>query len=538
MMRTLAGLSFAVFLSAAAFAQAPAASPTFDATDVHPHPKSNAVTQTTGGVIRGGRYDLRGATMLELVRTAYNLEPDFIAGGPSWLERDRFDIAAKAPQATSQENIRLMLQALLADRFKLVVHKDSRPIAGFGLTVSKGKHKLRETEGKGFGCQGKNQMPDSGVPTVIVECKNMTMEALAPFLKNAGQGSITGPVMDATGLKGAWDFELKFTPRQLLQRAGADGIDFLVAVEQQLGLKLEPQKVPQPVLVVDSVNIQPTANLPDIAALIPPSPVAEFDVAELKLSPPDAGTNIRLQPGGRIDAQGVTLKMLITVAWDINDDELIANLPKFADETKFSLVARASSAMSGTATQPQVDIDDLRMMVRALLKERFKLATHMEDRPVTAWTMTADKPKLQKADPANRTSFKEGPGPDGKDPRVGSTTLTRLVSFSNFTMAQLAEDLPRMANGYFRTPVLDATGLTGSYDFTLSFSPIGILNGQVGRGAGGNAAGGADPSANDPSGGLSVFDAINKQLGLKIEKVKRPLPVLVIDHVEEKPIDN
>ncbi len=175
-------------------------------------------------------------------------------------------------------------------------------------------------------------------------------------------------------------------------------------------------------------------------------------------------------------------------------------------------------------------------MVRALLKERFKLATHMEDRQVTAWTMTADKPRLQKADPANRTSFKEGPGPDGKDPRIAAPTLSRLVSFSNFTMAQLAEDLPRMANGYFRTPVLDATGLTGAYDFTLNFSPINILNGQ-GRGRG-DAPGAADPSANDPSGGLSVFDAINRQLGLKIEKVKRPLPVLVIDHVEEKPTDN
>jgi uncharacterized protein (TIGR03435 family) len=167
-----------------------------------------------------------------------------------------------------------------------------------------------------------------------------------------------------------------------------------------------------------------------------------------------------------------------------------------------------------------VDIDDLKAMLRALITERFRLKSHYEDRPVTAYTLLPDKPKLARADPANRTGYKEGPAPDQK----------------------FADDLQRMANGYIRVPVEDKTGLDGAYDFTLMFTPSGLLNGP-GRGRGdapaagpGTPGGGAD--ASDPTGGLSLFDAVNKQLGLKLEMRKRPMPVLVIDRIEEKPTDN
>jgi uncharacterized protein (TIGR03435 family) len=103
------------------------------------------------------------------------------------------------------------------------------------------------------------------------------------------------------------------------------------------------------------------------------------------------------------------------------------------------------------------------------------------------------------------------------------------------SMSQFAEDLQRIAGGYIRVPVEDQTGLDGSYDFTLTFTPIGLLNARGGGpgGAGAPAAG----DASDPSGGLSLFDAVNRQLGLKLEMRKRPMKVLVIDSIQEKPID-
>ena len=164
----------------------------------------------------------------------------------------------------------------------------------------------------------------------------------------------------------------------------------------------------------------------------------------------------------------------------------------------------------------------------------------MEDRTTDAYTLIAVNPKLRPADPTSRTRCKEGPGPDGKDPRIATPILGRLVSCQNMTSAQIADELQRQAAGYIFSPVLDKTGLKGSWDFTLSFSSAGQLqSGAAGSGgAGGGSPTDAIPSASEPNGAVSLFDAVNHQLGLKLEKQRRPAPVLVIDHIEEKPTEN
>lgn len=232
--------------------------------------------------------------------------------------------------------------------------------------------------------------------------------------------------------------------------------------------------------------------------------------------------------------QGLTIKLLIQRAWNMMPD-MIFNLPKFAEQDRFDIVAKLPVGQN-------FDPFSQNPPLQALLKERFKLAIHMEDRPVDAFTLVAVKPKMQKADPASRTRFREGPGADGKDPRNGNPSISRLVTVKNMTMKQFAASLSQIAGGYIRTPlpVVDATGLEGSYDFTLSFSPIDVVqNGGRGGRIGDapvSAPGISEPS--DPSGGISLFDALEKQLGLKLEKHKRPAPCLVVDHVEQKPTEN
>ena len=110
-------------------------------------------------------------------------------------------------------------------------------------------------------------------------------------------------------------------------------------------------------------------------------------------------------------------------------------------------------------------------------------------------------------------------------------------------MAQFADQLQMIAGPYTSYPVVDATGLDGAWDFTLSFSPItpqqlsGLLAGA--RGAAPPVGAGGPVTASDPiGGGASLFDAVEKQLGLKLEVRKRTYPVFVIDHIEEKPTDN
>jgi uncharacterized protein (TIGR03435 family) len=205
--------------------------------------------------------------------------------------------------------------------------------------------------------------------------------------------------------------------------------------------------------------------------------------------------------------------------------------PTWFNETKYSILAQTSTAVSGAGQDTTVDIDDLKAMLRQLVTERFQMKSHYEDRSVTAYTLLANQPKMAKADPSSRTGFREGPAPGQRDQR--NTILNRMVTVRNMSMPQFAEDLQRIAGRYVRVPIEDQTGLEGSYDFTLTFTAIGLLNAR------GGGPGGAGPvgDAADPTGGLSLFDAVDRQLGLKLEMRKRPMKVLVIDSMEEKPID-
>ena len=98
------------------------------------------------------------------------------------------------------------------------------------------------------------------------------------------------------------------------------------------------------------------------------------------------------------------------------------------------------------------------------------------------------------------------------------------------TMAQFAEELSSVAPGYLREPVVDATGIDGAFDFILSFSAAGSANQGASGGSGALAA-------SAPTGALTLLDALPKELGLKLEQRKRPFPVIIIDHIEEQPID-
>ena len=109
--------------------------PKFVAADVHAVPGAGMAFRAIP--IHHGRYELKNASMLDMLRTAYGFEADRIVGDPSWLGMDRFDIAAKLPGESTPDNQKLMLQTLLEDRFKLVVHKDTRPITGYVLTAGK-----------------------------------------------------------------------------------------------------------------------------------------------------------------------------------------------------------------------------------------------------------------------------------------------------------------------------------------------------------------------------------------------------------------
>ena len=166
MMRKLAFTAGIVVLSGTLFGQSTEKLPAFDIADVHASAPSalGMAVGVSGGIPRGGRYELRNATMVDLITRAYSVTDDKVAGGPNWLAADRFDIIAKIPADTNAETARLMLQALLADRFSLKVHNDNKPIPTFVLTRSKGAPKLKKSDGSQNGCQPQPQgEPQPGV---------------------------------------------------------------------------------------------------------------------------------------------------------------------------------------------------------------------------------------------------------------------------------------------------------------------------------------------------------------------------------------
>ena len=535
--QTAANTAPAVPVAAAVTSAAPAL-PHFDLTDVHTSPFVNQPFMS-GGQLHGDRYAIRQATMVNLIANAWSIDNDHVLRGPSWLDFDRFDIASKAPRTTSPDDLKLMLRSLLADRFSLAVHTDTQPMPAFVLTAGKSGPKMKPADTSAdSNCKFKPPDSPQNGPLMFVEfeCHNRTMAQIANDLRNWAGDYLTNPVIDQTALTGSFDFNIRWTPRGLASRVGSDAITIFDAVDKQLGLKLEAAPTPQLVVYVDSCNEKPTPNAPGLDKLLPPPPPAEFDVAIIKPSSPDTkGMNGQVN-NSQINLQGATMQWFITWAWGISND-MIADPPKWLNEDHWDLLAKVAHDPSadGPKGAPEIEFDQLQDMIKKLLGERFGLQVHMEDRPADAYTLVAANPHMKKADPDNRTGCHEGPGPDGKDPRIANPILGRLLTCQNMTMAQFGDQLRILASGYIHAPVLDQTGLTDAYDFTLSFSTAGQLNMPAPKDPN------ADPnssSASDPNGALSLLDALPKEIGVKLEKQKRPVQMLVIDHVNQTPTDN
>jgi len=170
-------------------------------------------------------------------------------------------------------------------------------------------------------------------------------------------------------------------------------------------------------------------------------------------------------------------------------------------------------------------------MLRGLLLDQFELKTHTENREVTVYALTlaSSKPKMTQADESERSGCK--PDPNAPKP---FTNVNQMIGCNNTTMAELADNLQQMAQAYIDHPIVDATGLPGGWNFLIGWTPKGLL--QAPQSPNPNQPACAIAQASDPNG-ITVFEAVEKELGLKLVKQKRSIPVIVVDHVDEKPIE-
>jgi uncharacterized protein (TIGR03435 family) len=231
------------------FGQTPASPPEFEVASVkvsHEPPDSDASKTAVGSVW------MRGMTLRASIGMAYNLKELQVLGGPKWLDSERYDIDAKSAGAAKGPELMAMLQTLLAERFQLAVHHESKAFSGYALVVAKGGLKIPAVE--------------PGKPSVSTHNSSMTAEkaSMADLARNLSR-RLKAPTDDATGLTSAFDFKFEMPPQDGRiatvdgDAPGSFAAALSAALQDQLGLKLEGRKIPTEVLVVDRAE-KPAEN--------------------------------------------------------------------------------------------------------------------------------------------------------------------------------------------------------------------------------------------------------------------------------------
>lgn len=225
--------------------------PKFEVASVRPN--LNPPTERDG-FVRPGPDGLaaRSATLKSLVMWAYGLKEFQIAGGPDWLGSQRYDIQAKAGTPVNEDQLMQMLQALLAERFKLEVHRETRVLAVTALVIGKSGPKLHEVP-PGDRLHGQIRFEMSG-KAMRLTGEKAPMPELASWLTSI-LGDAARPVLDKTGLTGAYDFVLEWIPDEDFPATAV-----AAALPEQLGLKLDAARAPFEVVVINHAEKVPTAN--------------------------------------------------------------------------------------------------------------------------------------------------------------------------------------------------------------------------------------------------------------------------------------
>lgn len=192
-----------------------------------------------------GRLTVMTATLKDLVAFAYRVRTYQVTKGPRWFDAEKFDITAKADERVTNDQLKLMLQALLADRFQLSFHRETKDMPVYDLVVAKDGPKMKPVEKPGLGVGiGRNQLNGKGAPVSI--------------LTSTLSDKVERNVRDKTGLSGYYEFTLKWSPEGTSAEERTEP-DLFTALQEQLGLKLEPAKGPVVILVVDRAE-RPSEN--------------------------------------------------------------------------------------------------------------------------------------------------------------------------------------------------------------------------------------------------------------------------------------
>lgn len=263
--------------------------PSFEVVSIRP---DRSADQQFQFLFLPGRFIATGITVKSLISSAYHVKDFQVSGGPDWIRSARFDITAKEPDAIaaempklspeqSREEEGLLLQSMLADRFKLAVSHDTRSLPAYALVIAKSGPKLHEakpgdTYPNGLNLNGRG---NAGMVRVLpgqIIGQGISMSSPPVGLVQLLSEQVERDVIDQTGLRGIYDFTLNWTPEVRSApvapappgsslgvanppEADSSGPSLFTALQEQLGLKLESTKAPAKVIVIDHIE-RPSEN--------------------------------------------------------------------------------------------------------------------------------------------------------------------------------------------------------------------------------------------------------------------------------------
>ena len=435
---------------------------------------------------------------------------------------------------------------MLADRLKLVLHRETRDLNVLTLAIAKGGPKLQEskpgdTYPNGFKGPGPDGVARPGGIHFAGNNKFIAQAVPIRTLQTHLAWQLRRTILDETGLPGTYDFTLQLpdgAPLGIDNPAPPESYEpaLSTAIEQQLGLQLEPRKASMEVLVIDHVE------KPELQSEAASSKLA-FNSVSVTPNTSTQVTSMNVSPAsGLLSGTNGRLIGYIYFAYNITGNQfqlLMPQLPKWVINDRFDIQARADGNPSK---------DQMRLMIQSLLADRFKLAVHYETRRLPVFALGLAKP--------GRTGPQLRPHPeDSTCSTAPSQTSAGVTSAPPATVARglptvcgSIEGMPSTPSGRIRVgargvpigllastlaqmgnldrAVLDRTGLSGNFDFTFEWTPQ--FHGP------GTPQEVLPVAANARSGqaGATFQQDLLEQLGLKLEPQDGPVEVLVIDHIE------
>jgi uncharacterized protein (TIGR03435 family) len=522
---------------------------------------SSSGGQNVGLMFGPAGFVSKNSSLQQVIRVAYGVEDDRIVGAPAWLASEKYDVEVRGDNSAMNDPRQLspeqraseqgvMLQTVLADRLKLALHREAREVSVYALVLAKSGPRLQQskpgdtypngfrgpdgvTRPGGIHFDGNNKLIAQGVP-------------IAPLRAHLSW-QLRRTILDETGLSGTYDFTLKLpdgVPLGIDNPAPPESYESALsaAIEQQLGLKLEPRKASMEVLVIDHVE------KPELQSEVATSKLAfaSASVTPNKSATQDSSMNVS-PASGLLSGTNGRLIGYIYFAYNLTGNQfqlLMPQLPKWVTNDRFDIQARADGNPSK---------DQMRLMMQSLLADRFKLAVHYETRRLPVFALVLAK--------SGRTGPQLQPHPEDS---TCSTALSQTsAGVTSAPTATVAAGLPTVCGGIEGLPstpsgrlragaravpigllastlaqignldraVLDRTGLSGNFDFTFEWTPQ--LHGP------GTPQEVLPVAANAHSGqaGPTFQQDLEEQLGLNLEPQEGPVEVLIIDHIE-KPTGN